>query len=100
MTILSEQGAGDSVHEVATFGNQPGALIEPVRAAAGASRFVPFSPDTSQRLHALADAQGVGVGQLMRQWILDRLEAEEHGRRQEQIAVELEQLARRLRASV
>jgi hypothetical protein len=113
VTILSEQGAGDGVHEMATSDDQPDASahsaaltefgraqIKPAQAGAGASRFIPFSADTTQRLHDLADAQGIGVGQLIRQWILDRLEAEEHGRRQDEIAAELERLARRIRASV
>ena len=64
------------------------------------SRSVRFDRTTVDRLRAVADTRGVGVTQMMRQWIIDRLEAEEHGRRQDEIAGELERLARRLRATV
>jgi predicted transcriptional regulator len=63
------------------------------------SRSVRFDRATVERLRAVADTRGVGITQMMRQWILDRLEAEEHGRRQDEIAGELERLARQLRAT-
>jgi hypothetical protein len=103
----SEPGPGASPQELAAFYDdvdlttlEPG---EPVAMDTSRepmiSRSVRFDRATVDRLRAAAEARGVGVTQMMRQWILDRLEAEEHGRRQDEIAGELERLARRLRAT-
>lgn len=103
----SEPGHGASPQELAEFYDntdltslEPG---EPVAVDTSrepmVSRSVRFDRATVERLRAIADTRGVGITQMMRQWILDRLEAEEHGRRQDEIAGELERLARQLRAT-
>jgi hypothetical protein len=104
---VSEPGPGASPQELAEFYDntdltslEPG---EPVAVDTSrepmVSRSVRFDRATVERLRAVADTRGVGITQMMRQWILDRLEAEEHGRRQDEIAGELERLARQLRAT-
>jgi hypothetical protein len=102
-----EAGPGASPQELAEFyDNVDLTSLEPGEPVASdnsrepmISRSVRFDRATVDRLRAVADTRGLGITQMMRQWILDRLEAEEHGRRQDEIAGELERLARRLRAT-
>jgi hypothetical protein len=104
----AEPGATASPAELAAFYDRhdltelpPG---EPVEVAPArrpmVSRSVRLDLQVMRRLEAAADRRGVGVTQLMREWVLDRLAAEERGgRRGEDIAAELERLARELRGS-
>ena len=72
--------------------------VEPAREVM-VSRSIRFARETMDRLRAAAGRRGVGVTQLMRQWLVDRLEVEESGTGREQIAEELERLARQVRAA-
>ncbi|MGI8536024.1 MAG: CopG family antitoxin [Mycobacteriales bacterium] len=54
---------------------------------------------TVSSLRAAAQARGVGVTQLMRQWLKERLETEHTSADREQIAAELERLAKQVRAA-
>lgn len=101
-----EPGAGASAADLAAFYDHhdltelpPGEPVdvEPARRPM-VSRSVRFDLDTMRRLRTMAERRGVGVTQIMREWILDRLAAEESGRHREDIAAELERLARALRA--
>src|SRR5512143_4207094 len=107
MSQDEEPSAGASAEELAAFYDghdlsalDPGERVDaaPVREPM-VSRSVRFDRETMQRLRAVAALRGTGVTQLMREWIVDRLEAEETGRRRSEIAAELERLARELRAS-
>ena len=53
----------------------------------------------AQRLRQAAARHQTKPTELIREWLLDRLEADEHASGREQLAAELEQFARRLRAS-
>jgi hypothetical protein len=101
-----EPGAGASAPDLAAFYDRhdltelpPGEPVdvEPARHPM-VSHSIRFDRETMRRLRTMAAARGVGVTQLMREWILDRLAAEEGGRPREDIAAELERLARALRA--
>ncbi len=72
--------------------------LEPARDVM-VSRSIRFDRQTMDRLRAAAAQREVGVTQLMRQWLVDRLDVEESGVGREQIAEELERLARQVRAA-
>jgi hypothetical protein len=54
-------------------------IARPGLGAAKATLAVRFDPDALERLRRMADGQGVGITQLVRSWVLDRLTAEEAG---------------------
>lgn len=54
---------------------------------------------TVSSLRAAAQVRGVGVTQLMRQWLQERLETEHASADREQIAAELERLAKQVRSA-
>jgi CopG antitoxin of type II toxin-antitoxin system len=104
----AEPGATASLAELAAFYDRhdltelpPGepVEVEPARRPM-VSRSLRLDLQVMRRLEAVAVRRGVGVTQLMREWVLDRLAAEERGGgRGESIAAELERLARELRGS-
>lgn len=55
---------------------------------------------TVSALRAAAQVRGVGVTQLMRQWLQERLATEHVSADREQIAAELERLAKQVRSAV
>ena len=54
-------------------------VARPGQGEAKATLGVRFDPDALERLRRAADSQGVGITQLVRSWVLDRLVAEEAG---------------------
>lgn len=63
------------------------------------SRSVRFPRHTMDRLHEVADARGIGVTQLIREWTEERLKAGGDLRDRSLLADELERAARLLRDS-
>jgi hypothetical protein len=104
----AEPGATASLAELAAFYDRHDLtefpLGEPVEVGPAkrpmVSRSVRLDLRDMRRLEAAAERRGLGVTQLMREWVLDRLAAEERGgQRAESIATELERLARELRGT-